>query len=166
MKKIFFKSLSVLLAAIMLLTQTHILSAKTIYPGLPGIDGSALILDLASLNAAMLELNELESYLDQNEGVTFQDLAATGNKLIVNVYGHSSPMGLDQDDDDLFGIPPFLWGCVLGWVGIVLVYVFTDNDKEKVKKAFTGCMVSGGVTVVVYVVYIVWLVNFLDTNSY
>ena len=41
------------------------------------------------------------------------------------------------------GIPGFWWGCVLGPVGILVVYLVTENDKEEVKKALYGCIVSG-----------------------
>ena len=163
MKKFFLKCFSVLLSVILLVTQTQSLSAKPIYFGLPGgMDESAFYFDQESLNAAMHDLNELESYLDQNEGMTYSELLASGSELILNVSGSSSPLGMDQDKDELFGIPPFLWGCVLGWVGLLLVYILTDNDKELVKKAFTGCLVSTGVSIALYVVYVVWLVSEID----
>ncbi len=151
-----------LLAFIMLFTQTQSLFARTINANMPSIDESAFNIDMESLQTAMQDLNKLETYLDQNAGVTYSDLEAVGSELIINVSGSSSPMGMDQDGDDLMGIPPFLWGCVLGWVGLLLVYILTDNDKAQVKKAFTGCLVSTGVSVALYVVYVVWIVSSVD----
>ena len=159
MKKIFFKSFSVLLALIMLTVQTQSLSARPINAGLQSIGESALNLDQESLNAAMQELNALETYLDQNAGVTYNDLAAVGSELILNVSASSSPLGFDQDGENVLGIPPFLWGCVLGWVGLLIVYIATDNDRTQVKKALTGCLIGTGVSVALYAIYAVWLIN-------
>jgi hypothetical protein len=162
MKKIFLKSFSVFLAIIMLLGQSQSLSAKTINASLPSIDESVFNLDKALLNEAMQDLNELEAYLEQNEGLTYSDLTVSGSELILNVSDNSMPFGMEQGDDDLLGIPPFLWGCVLGWVGLLLVYILTDNDKALVKKALTGCLVGTGVSVLLYVVYIAWIVTEVD----
>lgn len=162
MKKIFFKSCSVLLAMIVLVVQTQSLSAKPLTVALPSMNESVFNLDQESLLLAMNELNELESYLDQNAGVTYSDLAAAGSELILNVTNSSAPLGMEEGGDDLLGIPPFLWGCILGWVGLLLVYILTDNDKAQVKKALTGCIVSTGVSIALYVVYVVWIVTEVD----
>jgi hypothetical protein len=57
------------------------------------------------------------------------------------------------------GIPSFLWGCVLGWVGILVTYLITDGDKDETKQALIGCVVAGAVYVVFYIVYIVLIVS-------
>ena len=46
-------------------------------------------------------------------------------------------------------IASFLWGCAFGWVGLLIVYLVTDNDKEQTKKALWGCL-ANGVAIVVY----------------
>lgn len=40
------------------------------------------------------------------------------------------------------GIPGFWWGCVLGLIGVLCVYLITDHDKAEVKQAFIGCLVG------------------------
>jgi len=57
------------------------------------------------------------------------------------------------------GIPGFWWGCVLGPVGILVVYLVTENDKPEVKKALYGCLVSTGIWVIFEVIWIVALGN-------
>ncbi len=152
MKKVLFKMLSVTMAIVLLVAQSQILSAKTIEFSLPSIDESVFNLDEDALSAAMNELNELENYLVMNEGTTYNDLVIADSELIANLSDSSSPMGMAQEGEAPLGIPAFLWGCVLGWVGLLVVYVITDNDRAQVKKALTGCLVSTAVSVVLYVV--------------
>ncbi len=68
------------------------------------------------------------------------------------------PMGMAQNDEAPLGIAPFLWGCVLGWVGLLVVYLVTDGDKAQTKKALTGCLVGTGVEVALYLVlyFAIW----------
>ncbi len=48
----------------------------------------------------------------------------------------------DPDEGPPLGIPSFLWGCCLGVIGILLVYVLTDGDRDQTKKALWGCVVG------------------------
>lgn len=166
MKKFLFKSVGVLMALILVISQTQALSARTIEVGVPNIDESVFVLDQGALNSAMQELNELESYLEQNQGVTYADLAAAGSNLILNVSDNSNPMGMAGGGDDLLGIPPFLWGCVLGWIGVLVVYLLTDGDKPSVKKAVLGALVTTGVAIVIYVVWAVILTAAAESTTY
>lgn len=154
MKKVLLRGLSVIMAVIILVAQTQSLAAKTVQINLPSVNESVFNLDEDALNSAMQELNELENYLALNEGTSYNDLLASGSELIANVSNSSSPMGMAQEGEAPLGIPAFLWGCVLGWVGLLVVYIVTDNDKAQVKKALIGCLVGTGVWVVVYVVLI------------
>ena len=149
MKKVLFKSMGVMLALVLLTAQTQSLSARTIDLGIQSIEIAELTLDQVALDQAMSELNILDNYLAQNEGVTYSELQASGSDLITNISDNASPMGMPAGDD-LLGIPAFWWGCILGWVGLLLVYILTDNDKAEVKKALKGCIVSSLVGVVLY----------------
>ena len=157
--------LSVTMAIILLVAQSQGLAAKTIEIGLPSVDETVFNLDEGALNTTMQELNNLENYLALNEGTTYNDLVLADSDLIANVSDSSSPMGMAQEGESPLGIPAFLWGCVLGWVGLLLVYIITDNDKPQVKKALFGCLVGTGVWVVVYVVLIAASAS-TTTNGY
>lgn len=160
MKKIMLKSLSVLLTLVFLTAQSFSLSAGTIAPPSLSVDESVFDYDHNALEAAFYELNELDSYLEQNEGLSYEDLQAAGNILIAGIGDISTPLGLPADGDELpLGIPAFWWGCVLGWVGLLVVYVLTDKDKDQTKKALTGCLISTGAGVVLSVVYYVWILG-------
>ena len=153
MKNVFFKGTAVFMAMVMLVTQTQTLSAKAADIALPSLDESALVLDEAALDEALAELNELDEYLAVNEEVTFADLESSQSELILNVDNSSAPLGADLADDPPLGIPSFLWGCILGVVGILLVYILTDGDKDETRKALWGMLVWVGVWVVGVVIY-------------
>ncbi len=160
MKKTLLKSFSLILAFVMLAAQTHSLSAKTITTNAPDLEESVFVLDEAALDLAFSELDDLESFLAQNEGVTYADLQAAGSDLIANISDITAPMGQGAaSDDPLFGIPAFWWGCVLGWVGLLLVFLLTDKDRELTRKAMTGCLISTGVAVVLSGIYYFWIWN-------
>ncbi|HDZ40748.1 MAG TPA: hypothetical protein ENH59_03595 [Bacteroidetes bacterium] len=153
MKKPLLKSLSIVLSAVLLLAQTHVLSAKTITTGIPSIEESVFSIDEDAMDLALSELNELDTYLTMNEGVSYADLEASGSELITNISDLAAPLGLAQEGEPPLGIPAFWWGCLLGWVGLLLVYIMTDQDKDQTKKAFTGCLVSSIAGLVLYGIY-------------
>lgn len=62
--------------------------------------------------------------------------------------------------DPALGIPGFWWGCLLGPVGIIAVYILSDEDKEETKKALTGCIVAGGVEAIIMIAYYVWFLTY------
>lgn len=158
MKKPFLKSFSLILAIILLTAQTHSLSAKTLVTSTPELEESEFYLDQHALDLAFSELDVLDDYLNQNEGVTYADLLAMESDLIANVSGTSAPMGQSSDDNELpLGIPAFWWGCLLGWVGLLLVVVLTDKDKVQTRKAINGCLIGTGVAVVLSGIYYFWL---------
>lgn len=111
--------------------------------------------DEEALLAELSELDELDAYVESNEGITFDELASEESPLVAGMESTASPMGMaGQEDGPPLGIPSFLWGCVFGVVGLVIVYIMTDNDKAETKKAMWGCVASTAVSVVLYMV--VW----------
>lgn len=145
------KSLSVFMALVLLTTQTLSLSAKNANVTLASLDESVLVVDESALNEAMMELNALDEYLDVNAGVTFTDLQTAESDLIIGLDNSTAPLGMDQENEPPLGIPSFLWGCILGIVGILIVYIITDGDKMETKKALWGMLVWVGVWIVLYV---------------
>jgi hypothetical protein len=152
MKKTFLKSLSVLLACLMLITQTQSLSARPSEIGLPSLDESVLVLDEEALELAMQDLNQLDEFLDVNSGVTFADLESAESELIAGFENSTTPLGMEHEGEPPLGIPSFLWGCILGVVGILFVYILTDGDKDETRKALWGMLVWVGVVVVGWVI--------------
>ena len=151
MSRILLKSASVFMAILLLFSQTLSLAARPSETFIASIDESVLVLDETALDEAMQELNELDEFLSENAGVTFTDLESSESELIVGVENSTAPLGMATDSEPPLGIPSFLWGCILGIVGILLVYILTDGDKNETRKALWGMLVWVGVWIILYV---------------
>lgn len=103
-----------------------------------------------AVNAEFEKLNKLEEFVTANEGVTIEDVQNTeltqDLKLDTNVTNAVAAGELP------LGIPAFWWGCVLGLLGVLAVYLITDKDKDQTKKALYGCLAWTVLWVVYYFV--------------
>lgn len=81
------------------------------------------------------------------ENLTYDDLMVTDANMINNMALSSVPSV--PLPDGALGIPSFLWGCVLGPIGILFAYILTDNDTEEAKKALWGCLAQTAVVIIV-----------------
>lgn len=96
------------------------------------------------------QLNEIEAYVIEND-VTLEQLKSEKSALLNGIeISNESSAALLADELPL-GIPAFWWGCVLTVLGVVLVYVLTDQDKDQTKKALYGCLVTAGLYIIFYV---------------
>ena len=144
------KSISVFMALLLLTTQTISIAARPSDVRIADLDESVLILDESALDEAMMELNVLDEFLSGNPGVTYSDLESSESSLIVGIKDTASPLGMDSENEPPLGVPSFLWGCILGVVGIILVYIITDGDKIETKKALWGMLVWVGIIIIAY----------------
>jgi hypothetical protein len=108
--------------------------------------------------AEMSDLTSLENYVNDHAGVTLTEvvnnasgIAASLNLKPTAFEGLSSML---RGGDLPLGIPAFWWGCVLGFVGIAVVY-FTTEDRDETKKALWGCMIPTAIGILYYVFVIV-----------
>jgi len=106
-------------------------------------------LDYNKVQDEFAQLDQLAQKV-KTENLTYADLASTDAQLVETLALSSTP-SIPLPDGAL-GIPSFLWGCVLGPVGIVLAYVLTDNDRDEAKKALWGCLANTAVGVIIYFV--------------
>ncbi len=60
-----------------------------------------------------------------------------------------------EDDEPPLGIPSFIWGCCFNFLGVVLVYIMTDENNKETKRAFWGCVVGSTTCIVGSLLY--WL---------
>lgn len=154
MKKIILKSVSLILAISLLSAQNFSIMASTTGTTVE-FDESVFTYDEDLLLAELSDLDELDAYIEANEGTTFDGLSNESSPLVANIESTASPMGMaGQDGEPPLGIPSFLWGCVFGILGLLVVYIATDNDQAEAKKAMWGCLASTAVSVVLYMV--VW----------
>jgi hypothetical protein len=99
------------------------------------------------------KVNDLVSYVSENDAVSYSDVATINSALVENVSS-SAALALNNNDN---GNPPFvsafLWGCVLNWVGIAVVAFTTNMDWDQIKKSIWGCAASTVFWGVFYVIY-------------
>lgn len=103
----------------------------------------ALKYDEKTINAEFEKLNKLEEYVNTNEGTTLADVK--DSELAKDLKLDSNVTSTVAAGDLPLNIPAFWWGCVLGLVGVLVVYIVTDQDKDQTKKALYGCLVWVGV---------------------
>ena len=117
-------------------------------------DGDDFSFNESEFYSSFETLDEIDQIVENNPLISVEDLK--------NVDGLSME-GLEALDfmnafEPPLGIPSFLWGCVLSWVGILVTYLVTDGDKQETKQAFIGCLVGGAFWVLVNVLRIVLVV--------
>jgi hypothetical protein len=115
--------------------------------------------DEQELNAEFAQLNELESFVNANEGITISEINQE-NPLVQNVANASDVLGVlgSLRGDSPLGIPSFLWGFCLNVAGVAIVY-FVADDRDETKKAFTGCAISAALYIIWVVVYVLIIGN-------
>jgi hypothetical protein len=154
MKQFVLKSVSMILIISLLSAQNFSILANTKMVPVT-FDESVFSYDEDLLMAELSDINKLDVYVEANEGITLDELSREGSPLIANMEGTVSPMGMAGDEgngEPPLGIPSFLWGCVFGIIGLLIVYVATENDKDEAKKAMWGCLASTAVSVLIYAV--------------
>jgi hypothetical protein len=111
--------------------------------------------DDQEINAEFAQLNELEQFVEANEGMTLSEIN-TSNPLVQNLNNSSDILGVLSTlrGEPPLGIPSFAWGACFGVAGIAVVY-FVADDREETKKAFTGCAIVEGAAILIWIVYVV-----------
>jgi len=93
--------------------------------------------DKATVKAIFSDLNELEDYINLNEGTTLSSISSFDVGL-----AFQGPSSFTTIIEPPMGIPSIVWGLVLGPVGVAVVYFMTDKDSEETKKSFYGCIAN------------------------
>ncbi len=151
MKKFSLKSFSVFLALLMFSMQTFAYTSRTSTSITKSEIESVTQFDESEIYAAFADVSELDQYLAQNNNKSYTEVSQE-NATLVNGISATTTLPFSASSDELvLGIPSFLWGCVFGWVGLLVVYLVLEN-KVQTKKALTGCLVGTVVSVVLYVV--------------
>lgn len=123
------------------------------------------VYDQGEVENSMLQLNNLESFVNANEGITYAEVAADRSDLLVNISDIPFMTMTDGEKNPALGIPSFLWGCCFGAIGILIVYLVSE-DTEETKKALWGCLASCVAYGVVYVAYWIFFLQYTSTYWY
>ena len=94
----------------------------------------------AVVDQTFATVNVVDHYVTAHH-VSADQLNFKDNLLLSNFEQENINL-FNAGPDSLFGIPPFWWGFVLSWVGILVVYFLTDKSNEYTKEALIGCVVS------------------------
>jgi hypothetical protein len=116
-------------------------------------DADLFKLDYNAVQAEFSELNQLADMVKSNSDLTYSALKLEKGNLIESLRLVSESSLPSDTKNPVLGIPSFLWGCGLGVVGILVVYIISDNDKVETKKALWGCLTWTAVVVVVDVIW-------------
>lgn len=106
-----------------------------------------------NLDQEFSQLNAIENHINKNNGVTLQQLEENNSTLLdgITIEKESKATSFLSASETL-GIPPFWWGFCLGFWGIIIVYIISDNDKAATKKALNGCITIGVATAAIYII--------------
>lgn len=121
-------------------------------------EGNVFNDNLSAMEQEFSGINALEQEVT-NRQVTYSDLASENSSLI-NAVEANQDLGASllgaKGDDAALGIPGFWWGCVLGLLGVLVVYLVVDDraKKEQTKKALIGCLVGGAIYVLLYLILV------------
>ena len=100
-------------------------------------------IDEDQIKSEMSELNQLEQFIEQNEGVTFTTLQSENNELIANVTNDYALVSSSLNPNNPMGtVPAFLWGFCLGPIGVIIAYFI---DEDNLLWSLVGCLVSSSI---------------------
>jgi quinol-cytochrome oxidoreductase complex cytochrome b subunit len=116
-------------------------------------DADLFKLDYNAVHSEFTQLNQLATMVTSNSDLTYSMLKLSDGNLIESLRLVPESALPGGEKNPVLGIPSFLWGCGLGVVGMLVVYIVSDKDKEETKKAMWGCITWTAVVVVVDVIW-------------
>lgn len=153
MKKSLLKIFTVFMAVLILQLQAM---AGTSF-AVSTADNSAVNFDENEIYSSFNQIDNLVNYVSEND-VTYTDVQSYDNSLVANVSSDAA-IALNTSNG---GEPPivsaFWWGCLLSWVGVIVVYVTTDSNPEYTKQAWKGCAIAAGCYVVSWLAYYILVI--------
>lgn len=148
MKKTLLKISAVFMAVLFL--QLQVMAGSSF--SMSAEDESIVNFDETEIYASFDQMNDLASYLSENDA-TYADVASVDNALVENVSSTATLALSNANAGDPPFVSSFLWGCILNWVGIVVVALTTDMDKDQIMKSVWGCVASTAGWVVVSLIF-------------
>ncbi len=112
--------------------------------------------DEAEIYNSFSNVEEVTNFISNNENATFADLVSANisTEMISNSAAIAGNLTNSAVEPPL--ISAFWWGCLTGPIGIVVVAVTTETDKEQIKKAALGCAIPIGCSALSYVAYAIY----------
>ena len=96
-----------------------------------------------SVEEEFARVNKLEEYLSEHPEATLETIKQTNPALLEGIDLITTTTGANfAPTKEMPLLGGFWWGCCLGIVGLGLVYFITDNDRDEVRKALWGCIIT------------------------
>jgi hypothetical protein len=112
------------------------------------------VINEEEVTAQISELDNLENYVTAHQGATLTDVIKATSEGSANFdVSMLNNFATTYAEGPVAGIPSFLWGCVLGPAGLLVVYLVSDQDKQETRKALYGCLANGAAWIL-YVVLV------------
>lgn len=141
MKKFLLQTFSVTLALIFVCTQALAFTTTSAMALSEAEAEMVAEFSEAEIYEAFDEVNALETMIRENEGITFTELEANNSELVANLSSTSAFSNATMADT-----PPifsaFMWGCLLNWIGMLIVGLTTGFDGSQMVKSGWGCLIS------------------------
>ncbi len=88
------------------------------------------------------KIEKLEEYLAAHPEATLETIKKTNPELLKGFDLIETTETNFSSTKEMPIVGGFWWGCCLGIVGLGLVYIITDNDKDQVRQALWGCIIA------------------------
>ena len=137
MKKLFKSTICLMLALIIFSAQAMAFVTTANYT--KDIEAVAEF-EESDIYGAFAEVDNLVSYLHENDGITYNDLKTENSELIANLSSTSALAFSSSDTPPIFSA--FVWGCLLNWVGMLIVGLTTGFNSQQITKSAWGCLIS------------------------
>lgn len=108
-------------------------------------ESDAFKVDKQQIQNEFTDLNALEQTVIDNNNMSLTELQQ--NNLLPDNFSAMNFTNTNMMMEPPLGIPGFWWGCVLGVVGVLIVYFLSEKDKAETKQALIGCLVATGVII-------------------
>jgi hypothetical protein len=108
-----------------------------------GQDKNVFNLDEAKIQNTFKAVNDLESFLLENEDYSLSDIKSIETYQDIEL-SYDDSLSSPKVNDSPWGIPSFAWGFCLSIPGVVIVYSVTADEAE-LKKAMIGCVLGTGI---------------------
>jgi len=162
MKKFLFKTMAILMAVVIFQLQAMAGSSVSI-----SVEDEAIVnFDETEIYASFDQINDLTSFVIENDAVTYSDAASVDMSMVENVSSSAALALSNANAGDPPFVSAFLWGCILNWVGIAIVAFTTDMDKDQIMKSVWGCVANSVVIGLWYVIYYVIILGAWSNSIY
>jgi hypothetical protein len=101
-----------------------------------------LKVEKSEIEKEFASVSSLEQYLLAHPNADLETIKTENPELLAGVELEASTKVSMAPQEKMPLVSGFWWGCVLGIIGLALVYFITENDKSEVKSALWGCLVA------------------------